>query len=524
MHIQIGATQDRRTELPCELFFTDATRLDLPIVIDGQPLLVGGKPYRLPDAAKRAFEAAAIPNGMPFMLNADGSYAGAVNAFLRSLPANGCPSRNTWRGYAYDIKAFAGYLAAQPDSPGLFRVERHHVDGFACARRLSAADAERAPIHPSTWNRGIAALDKLYTWAADRDATVKAPFTYKETVVRMAGGGVIATRRNNALAREGDKGVVRCISLGEYLQFRDIGLLGRLPDGSADASFRGRNALRNGAFAELSITNGARLEENASILLAELPDPDAAQWKDFSSCPMQLGRLTTKGDKGRRIWVPKRVLRQHVVPYREEDRDNAVAKAMQAGTYAHLRNVIRVGAWHSRDCTAVGRSARLHYDMLAHADRARMFSVGADGEIFEPGMLWLTEQGLPSGMANFEAIFARACGRLAAFGIDIDVTPHVLRHTFATYMLAHLIRTCMESLDNLRFERRHASAGAYAALLHDPLRRLQKLLGHASSASTEIYLHYLEEADELVEEAIGSWGDRLGAPVELEPARQSDGA
>jgi site-specific recombinase XerC len=55
-------------------------------------------------------------------------------------------------------------------------------------------------------------------------------------------------------------------------------------------------------------------------------------------------------------------------------------------------------------------------------------------------VLWLTEGGLPMPMAAWEAVFMRASARCRRFGLDIDVTPHMLRHTFAVHMLTPAAR------------------------------------------------------------------------------------
>jgi hypothetical protein len=240
-----------------ELFFTDAKRLDKAIVVDGKPLEVAGEPYVLPAIARSTFAAHAVPDGMPFILEDDASYSRVVNEILRALPAEGCPSRNTWKNYGLDLKTFMQFLALQPDKPDLLSVEKHHIDKYAAVRRIDVNPSAKAHrVLPSTWNRAIMALDKFYTLAAQRDPQVKVPFTYKDTVVRMEGGGLFSTRRNNALAREGDRGVIKCISLDDYLLFRNHGLLGKGLTDNPGPDFRGRNKLRNSGFAELTITTG----------------------------------------------------------------------------------------------------------------------------------------------------------------------------------------------------------------------------------------------------------------------------
>ncbi len=119
---------------------------------------------------------------------------------------------------------------------------------------------------------------------------------------------------------------------------------------------------------------------------------------------------------------------------------------------------------------------------------------------------------MPPALNMFEAVFARACERLKKFDFDLWITPHTLRHTYAVYMLNQLIRHTLDTDVGIGREKQRLSDNTYRRVIADPLRTLQKLLGHASITSTYKYLTYLEEAEELVDQAIGSWGDLVGSP------------
>jgi integrase len=115
----------------------------------------------------------------------------------------------------------------------------------------------------------------------------------------------------------------------------------------------------------------------------------------------------------------------------------------------------------------------------------------------------------------WEAVFRRASERCRRCGIDIDVTPHMLRHTFAVHMLSMLIREQIGTVLHDKQQARCESAGAavYRRMIGDPLQKLQRLMGHASIASTYIYLDSLEESRALVDAAVERWASELGPLV-----------
>jgi integrase/recombinase XerD len=75
-----------------------------------------------------------------------------------------------------------------------------------------------------------------------------------------------------------------------------------------------------------------------------------------------------------------------------------------------------------------------------------------------PGTIFLTKRGTPFAPVT---LWLRLKQRVRRAGIARNVTPHMLRHSFATHLLEH---------------------GA-------DLRVIQELLGHASIATTEVYTH-----------------------------------
>ncbi|MGH9279414.1 MAG: tyrosine-type recombinase/integrase [Acidimicrobiales bacterium] len=436
----------------------------------------------------------AVPDGMPFVLDTDGSYCWELNRFFRQLPGLGVHSRASWRAYALDVVTWARFLELRRGK-GLWDAKKEDVVAFHRVRRIVDPTAS---VSKATWNRSVAALDKLYRWALGEGLVTELPFTYRWALVLADKPLRIEVNRSREAHSPGAS--VRFVSLPDYCAFRDLGLRGRLPDGSPDPSSRVRNGERNAAFAELCVTTGARLTEAASLVIPELPAPD----DKGRTNGVTLAEAVAKRQRSRDLRVPARVLRG-VGTYRRIERSTAVAAAREHGRY-------RTGGWAvlsqvDRRGGVEAGGARWRW-ATAHAEhRSRLLLDGPEGP--EPAWLWLTSTGLPLRPESWETIFERACQRCARHGIALDVHPHTLRHTYAVHLLAELVR---HHLDEAR-EPADRYGAAYRRMLGDPLRRLQGLLGHASIRSTYVYLDSVDAAQELVDEAIGAWADDVADAI-----------
>jgi site-specific recombinase XerD len=474
-----------------QLYFTDLVALRRSVT-------VGGVVHKLSAAAIAAAESFGLVDGMPFILGRDGSYDHQLNRFFRVCPTMGVRSQNSLRAYALDILVWLRFLTERREGKSLWLADRDDIAAFHAARRLS-----KPPhcVSAASWNRAVAALDKLYRWAVDEKLIATAPFTYRQFWSRSRNSGATLTVSANCAKESGARnGDMRFLDLARYLQFRDIGLRGRLPDGHEDPTWCGRNGERNALFAELLITTGLRLQEGSSLLTSELPTSGAPDDPTLRSCSFRLAAATAKGGKGRNIRLPLRLVKR-LHGYIDLERANAVTRYQaRDGTDRIGRPILVTG--HDRRSVVIDDSAgatRINVDALAPVERAKLVHEGG----LAPVSLWLTEGGLPMPMAAWEAVFRRASTRCQRFGIDLHVTPHMLRHSFAVHMLTLLLRGQIASvLDN----RSDSVSPAYRRLIGDPLLKLQRLMGHSRIESTYIYLDHLDESQGLVDAAVAQWG------------------
>ena len=462
-----------------QLYFTD-------VDVVSRPLSIGDLAVNVVAGALGTAERAGLIEGMPFILMDDGSYDLHLNRFFRVCPGMGARSPNTWRSYAHDILVWARFLSERRDRKTVWQADRHDVLAFHRARRLSDAAFR---VSAASWNRGIAALDKLYRWAVEEGIITTSPFSYGVTLRRAAGTrAVLAVTTNRARERAAWQHDMRYVDLGRYLLFRDVGLRGRSPDGTDDPTWRGRNGERNALFAELLVTTGLRLTEGGSLLLADLPRATEA---GLRSVVFDLPGAVAKGGRPRRVRIPRRVLAL-INDYIDLERTISSARWEPSVT-----NPLWLAPEGGRIVDAAGKRVRL--DRLTPSERRRVL-IGVPGKA-QHALLWLTEGGRPVPSATWEAAFRRACVRCRRFGIDLDVSPHTLRHSFAVNMLSMLIREQIGAV----FDPQDRHGAAYRRILGDPLQKLQHLLGHASVTSTYIYLDSLAEAQELVEAAADRW-------------------
>ena len=111
-----------------------------------------------------------------------------------------------------------------------------------------------------------------------------------------------------------------------------------------------------------------------------------------------------------------------------------------------------IGKGNKERVVPVGRSAVAAINRYLNAGRPKLVTPRT------PANLFLTRRGTPFAAVT---LWLRIKQRVKRAGIGRNVTPHMLRHSFATHLLEH---------------------GA-------DLRVIQELLGHASISTTEVYTH-----------------------------------
>lgn len=210
-----------------------------------------------------------------------------------------------------------------------------------------------------------------------------------------------------------------------------------------------RNYQRDVSLAHFLVSTGCRISEALSIEDHRLPDPDSDKYAGLLAVPF---RIIGKGNKPRQIKLPKKLIREIRV-YIREDRADVIEK------------------WEVKHPNV--KPSSKHY----------------------PKKIWLSERGTKLSANSVNKFFMDA-----SLLSGLDVHPHTLRHTFAVYQLSALVKqTVMDIQSN------QINALKLKQMMRDPLRSLQKLMGHSDITTTYHYLDYLEEEEAYVDSALDFW-------------------
>ena len=134
-----------------------------------------------------------------------------LDHFFADLPLNGVRSRHSLRSYAYDLLVWVRFLD-QACAKTVWQATREDVDAYHRARRHDEATNR---ISAASWNRAIAALDKLYRWAVEEGLIEQSPFTYRDIWRRLPSsrGRTITVTRNQAYERAAKRSDVKFITI-----------------------------------------------------------------------------------------------------------------------------------------------------------------------------------------------------------------------------------------------------------------------------------------------------------------------
>lgn len=416
--------------------------------------------------AARERDVGMIP-GQPFLLRPDGAADTDVLAFFTSSSFK-LLSEQTQLSYAKDLRIFLSFLESQSRSWKV--ASSSDLLDFEYWRRRDPRNERR--VSGAKFSRELAACKKFFGWQHKRGVIPRDPTG--DDVAPPGSSGSRSLRPRDARPVR-----VKWLTPRAFGQWRDVGLGGRLVDGTVDNSWRGRNDGRNVAFANLLWSSGLRLREAGTLLVRELPFLDT----DAHFLRGRVGNGVAKG-RGRDFWLSA-ATRSQLDAYCISTRALAVSRARRAGIYDELpdRRVV-VGQNRSglHVIDAKNRPRTIAMDQLDWHDRINLFVQEEDG--ISPAMLFLGESGLPMHYESWEAVFATANRRCNQLGVPVACYPHMLRHSFALRMLVTMLHAFDRRMGLTPDERRE-----YRMLFGDPWTLVQTLLGHTNPQTTrDIYL------------------------------------
>lgn len=471
------------------------------------PVLAGWE-----DLAERE-ERTGIHPGDPIMLSPDHRIDEILSLyFCRSAFAR--LAAETKRNYTNDYRIFFDFLWGRGKS--WRQATADDLWDFEDWRTRSPRNPHK--VSGARWNRGLAALTRLYRWAVGTEHVTSNPIQMRSHLGRY--GEVVQTPA--ARAKGAKDSNVHWLTLRMFRLWVNVGLRGHGADGLVSVGWVGRTEDRNAAYADLLLCSGLRLTEAASLLTIELPRLGLERRRYY---PAQLARQVTKSQKARTFYLSAEVLAS-IESYVQTGRAAAVRKAQARGRYEtlpQLRTVTRVTGNQKKTlhwCDRDGVEGETRLVGTGVEERMTLFTEGPAGP--EPLWLWLTEAGMPFRPPSWENVFRGAnerCRKVLGGVMNEPpfATPHAGRHSFALHMLVVLNHVMDQRMGLTPEERRN-----YALLYRGqdgPWGLVKDLLGHSDLSTT--LDHYLAPVSDLQLRSLLSGPDQIAGSV-TDPAERGE--
>ena len=228
-------------------------------------------------------------------------YDADLDRFFLDLPLNGVRSPHSLRAYGYDIAVWVRFLHAACGET-VWAATRADVDAFHRSRRREDAGAR---ISAASWNRSVAALEKLYRWAELEGLIKSGP-----SPIAISGGGDMAPAGPHCCAeqlyeRAAKRSDVRFVSLEDYRVFRDSDFAASTsmgPSGPAPETATGRATHSSPS----CWSQPACAFPEASFLLAHELANLGRHVARGRQTRFELPSALTKGERSRSILLPHR--------------------------------------------------------------------------------------------------------------------------------------------------------------------------------------------------------------------------
>lgn len=406
------------------------------------------------------------PN-LPILLSPDGEFDLDLNSYwsdsLAALLAQG-----SLLLYARHLARFLTFIWHER-SPGAGHRSWRDVDedDRRAYHYWRNSDPNGPRVASSTWNNEVIAINRFYEYQVAVGNMAASPIRKTWKVRQHPEPGRVRERiAGIAELRRPKRPHASWFTPKEYRTWKDVGVRGYLPTGLRDPDFRGEQAARNAVFVDLMFGTGLRLQEQASLLIMELPAADGTSVHSR----LDVAASVAKNESARYVLVAQRSVRA-VLTYIETDRADGVELAQASGAYSNINDKILVNADGVYENKNGIRSKALE---ATPREREQLFKLTEEG--FEPLALWLTRTGMPMRGSTWQGIFADANRRTARFGVELRCNAHKLRHSWATMTLAQLQR---------RYNH-YRSGVPEGTEIGDPLNWVSRRLGHRRIETTMI--------------------------------------